>query len=142
MVSELLSVQSGLLRKTARVAFSASGSSVDQGNRFPPVGSRQASERQELFRKCDRRIPETVDQEWELSFLCELGTGKLVALAFTSILPCLCISRVELSPLRVQRVRLSHSEDVGSERSNVAQSGIFGSSCHISVNPTVSAKEF
>ena len=55
---------------------------------------RQASERQEPVHKSTFPIeecpePENVDQDWELPFLCGLGTGVLVALALAVVLfPC------------------------------------------------------
>ena len=87
---------------------------------------RQASDRQELAHMCTCPIvdcpePEIADQDWEFPFLCGLRTGGFVALALASILRHLCSSHVEPATLRVRRVRMNHSEDDRTERSNVAQ---------------------
>ena len=87
---------------------------------------RQASERHELAHDSTCPIlicpePEVADLDFEVPFLCGLGTGVLIALALAVILRYLCSSRVEPATLRVRRVRLNHSEDVRTEESNVNQ---------------------
>ena len=69
--------------------------------------------------------PEVADLDFEFPFVCGLCTGALVALVLAMILRYLCSSRVEPATLRVRRARLDHSEDVRTEKSNVAQSRIF-----------------
>ena len=82
IVSMLLSPQNVLLRKPARmrVAHSTTAGFLSK----KPISSCRSTERQELAHKCAQPIvdcpePETVDQEWELPFLCGLGTGVLLS---------------------------------------------------------------
>ena len=118
-----------LLRKPVRTRFALSASTGILSALAPLLSElRQASERQELTHTSTCLIvtcPEPeVDLDFEVPFICGVGTGFLGALALAVILRCLCSSRVEPITLRLRRLRVDHIEDVRTERSNVVQSRI------------------
>ena len=110
-----LSATAGILSALAPLLI------MDTG--FPSVGVstsiRAAGAGSQVYVTCPEL--EVAGLDCELSFLCDPGTGVIVALDLMVLLRYRCSSRVEPAPLRVRRVRLAHREDVGV---NCAQSRI------------------
>ena len=104
-----------LLRKPARmsVAFSATAGILSAPapllTRKLLSENREVSERQDLVHKCACPILECPEPE---SGSFRISVDRARAYLW---------SRVEPSPLRGRRVRLHHSEDIRTEKSNVAQ---------------------